>query len=566
ISGDKSGDKFGYSVSGKDLNNNSFSDIIVGAPYKDNGTNTDAGAVYVFFGNSTMPSATNASHADNETLGNEANMTLGFSVSYADLNKDGYNDIIAGAYNYSSDKGKVYVLTCRRATLTVSNWTDKAYGKTPAPGENDVLMLNMTLNASECTIRVTNIRVNLTGENAADGDISKVRLIYDADWSGTINAGDEQLGEESFPISGKSLNFTLSFDVSYGTPKHLLLFYNISSGATVGHYVGANLTDYSFISVVRPDNVSNYKFPVNSTNVLITSAVDTLTVSGISVSPEFVNQGNTNITMLNITLSSDNGGDGTVNVTSINISLTGTGTSTNISGVTIYNDTDGSGGLSTGDTQLNTTRTFTDSYVLFGYLNFNVNYGCNAYIFVVYNISSTAIIDSTVGANLTNETKITVDTTNGDTVGSFATIWSNNSTIKKKITYEILNETGVLQTGDWKLWGNWTADPGYIEVNGTNWLRVRNTNGSNPNQQFIVDFTDTYFENATTGGSITIDGNIWFWYFNTTSSTETPNNWIGGGNAIVGVNETDYIEANGAYKFTFNTVGEYIWILYRIEK
>ena len=55
---------------------------------------------------------------------------------------------------------------------------------------------------------------------------------------------------------------------------------------------------------------------------------------------------------------------------------------------------------------------------------------------------------------ITNETKIIVDTTNDDVVAGFSTIWSNNSTIKDKITYEIRNETGVLQTGDWKVWGN----------------------------------------------------------------------------------------------------------------
>ncbi|MCG2825140.1 MAG: hypothetical protein L6265_00955, partial [Thermoplasmatales archaeon] len=140
-----------------------------------------------------------------------------------------------------------------------------------------------------------------------------------------------------------------------------------------------------------------------------------------------------------------------------------------------------------------------------------------------------------------------------------------NSTIKDKITYEIMNETGILQEGSWKLWGNWTADPNATKVNGTNWLRIRNTNCSKNDQQVIVDFTDTTFENATTGGSITIDGNIWFWYFYTNFSSETPYHW-NETNATIGVNETDYIEANGAYKFTFNTVGEYIWILYRIEK
>ena len=31
------------------------------------------------------------------------------------------------------------------------------------------------------------------------------------------------------------------------------------------------------------------------------------------------------------------------------------------------------------------------------------------------------------------------------------------------------------------------------------------------------------------------------------------------------MNETDYLGADGSYMFTFNKVGEYIWIMYRIE-
>lgn len=47
-----------------------------------------------------------------------------------------------------------------------------------------------------------------------------------------------------------------------------------------------------------------------------------------------------------------------------------------------------------------------------------------------------------------------------------------------------------------------------------------------------------------------------FWYFFTNSSSDKPNGET--------VHNTTNL-TNGARTFTFNTVGEYIWIVYRME-
>jgi subtilisin-like proprotein convertase family protein len=561
ITGSNIGDQFGYSISGGNITGDSCSEVIVGAPFNNSadGTVTSCGALYVFNGSSSMSSSISASVANYTNYGENAYDNFSWSVSYAgDVNNDGYKDIIVGAPYYdTNDNGKAYVLTCRKATLTVSNWTNQAPDSANT-GTGDVLMLNMTLTASECIIRVTNIRVNLTG-TGVDADVSACRLFHDANDNGSYDAGiDVFLGNQTF--SGGSLNFTLSFDVAYGTPEKLLLLFNISSSATVGNTVGANLTNYSFISVGSPDNVSNYNFPIQSTNVSITSAGDKLTVIGTSIAPGFVNQGSVNRAMLNLTFNASNEENGQITVMSINISLTGTGSSSDVSGVTIYNDTNGNGTLDSGDTQLNTTQVFSNGYVVFGNLNFAVYYSAGNYtIFVVYNISATGTIDATVGANVTNETKITV--TSPDSVNTFSTIWSYNSTIIEPpvINYTIRNETGVLQEGVWKLWGNWTADPADVKVNGTNWLRIRNTNVSNAAQQVVVDFSQGNFTNTTKNWNISIDNNMTFWYFFTNSSSDTNATWTG-----ARYNTT--VLASGSYTFTFNAVGEYIWIMYRIEE
>ncbi len=86
----------GFSVaSAGDVNGDGFSDVIVGAPYYDNGTFMDQGRAWVFHGYpSGLPPTANWELSTGYTL----NAQFGFSVSTAgDVNGDGYSDVIVGA-------------------------------------------------------------------------------------------------------------------------------------------------------------------------------------------------------------------------------------------------------------------------------------------------------------------------------------------------------------------------------------------------------------------------------------------------------------------------------------
>src|SRR3990167_6429141 len=94
--GETGGDQLGYSVASGDVNNDGFYDVIVGANLENSGGG-DAGAVYIFYGSSSMASSIDASTADVKIIGEAAFDYFGNSVASGDVNNDGFDDIVAGA-------------------------------------------------------------------------------------------------------------------------------------------------------------------------------------------------------------------------------------------------------------------------------------------------------------------------------------------------------------------------------------------------------------------------------------------------------------------------------------
>ncbi len=91
---DQADSQFGYAVSAAgDVNNDGFDDVIVGAWFYDNGQ-VDEGRVYAFYGSATGLSAT----PDWIVESNQSGARLGHSIDTAgDINNDGYDDVILGA-------------------------------------------------------------------------------------------------------------------------------------------------------------------------------------------------------------------------------------------------------------------------------------------------------------------------------------------------------------------------------------------------------------------------------------------------------------------------------------
>lgn len=94
--------QFGYSVaSAGDVNGDGYADVIVGAMYYDNGQSNE-GSAFIYQGSSTGLSLTPVSTLES----NQAGAQLGSNVSSAgDVNGDGYSDVVVGAVLYANGQG-----------------------------------------------------------------------------------------------------------------------------------------------------------------------------------------------------------------------------------------------------------------------------------------------------------------------------------------------------------------------------------------------------------------------------------------------------------------------------
>ena len=109
IAGEATSSGFGSCAAGAgDINKDGYNDIIIGAP----NYNARIGRAYIFHGGSSLSSTISAANANVTISGEALDNRFGFCLnSTGDLNADGYDDIIIGAFGYNNYQGRAYVYT-----------------------------------------------------------------------------------------------------------------------------------------------------------------------------------------------------------------------------------------------------------------------------------------------------------------------------------------------------------------------------------------------------------------------------------------------------------------------
>jgi hypothetical protein len=103
-------DQAGISVASGDLNGDGIDDIAMGAPGQDLSA-SDAGGVFVMFGDAGLAGDVNTGSADAYLTGTDAGSLYGLTTEVMDINGDGQDDLIVGApRDFALDEGSVSVV------------------------------------------------------------------------------------------------------------------------------------------------------------------------------------------------------------------------------------------------------------------------------------------------------------------------------------------------------------------------------------------------------------------------------------------------------------------------
>lgn len=248
---------------------------------------------------------------------------------------------------------------------------------TSAPqGAVDVPMLRLQLNndtndpnLSMGDVEIVRIRIDENGSSQNDADVSRASLFDDTNGDGLFDPMvDTRIATGVF--QNQTTYFTnLNYRIPLGEVRNMFFTYDIAPRATAGAGVtlGVGIAAVDYIVPKIPGAVQNrvrtartaassglgsYRFPINSSLVLIDEALDTLTVTPVSRAPvaQGINPGDVDVPILSLDLSVDMD---TVEINRLTVDEVGTiNAVAHIPSCKLYHDRNRNGAVDAGDTLL----------------------------------------------------------------------------------------------------------------------------------------------------------------------------------------------------------------------
>ncbi len=206
---------------------------------------------------------------------------------------------------------------------------------------------------------------------------------------------------------------------------HLLVVFNITSGATGGRTFGAD-TAAANISVVGATSGQSIGPTFATTNSSTQTIFGTAAITGITqiATTTNVSTNNNNVIVYNITATGE-----AMNLTEFNVTMLGTGSATDVISVALYNSSTGT--TVSGATLISGNGTRSGINVRFsGSPIISVAAGNYHHLIIAVNVSSGATVGNTFGANIaTANLTISGGTSNIEATPTLASVASSTSTI-----------------------------------------------------------------------------------------------------------------------------------------
>ncbi|MBA7662044.1 hypothetical protein ES703_70067 [subsurface metagenome] len=102
FTGENPRDRFGYTISCGDVDNDGYGDIVIGSHYYPSG-----GRAYLYYGGSKSNMDAKADVIFE--VKSEGNDYFGHGIVCVDQNRDGYDDVVIGAHRYNDRQGRAYL-------------------------------------------------------------------------------------------------------------------------------------------------------------------------------------------------------------------------------------------------------------------------------------------------------------------------------------------------------------------------------------------------------------------------------------------------------------------------